>query len=204
MSKPVQYGEWYHIRNYYEKFGEFLDVYSTSRCSVDHMDVSTSAKKDRAGLGTGLWRLIPADDPAKGGIATTRASGDTVANGDTFYLQNFYGAQGYLDRVGSVTVVPIQTSRISMYPLLLSGTVPHNQQPSGELLYRPVAHFPKGRKQISRVNSTALTLIRAAPRGLWARLRINMTFPPGTPQLARKNRPRGPLIPMTTKLLWAL
>ncbi len=93
MVDVVRFGTWYHIHNHYcpdnAPGGLFLDVSGES--PPNYMDVSASVRKDRIGLGTGVWRLMPAM------AGSGRQVGDDVKPGDTCFLQNYFGAMGYLD-----------------------------------------------------------------------------------------------------------
>jgi hypothetical protein len=107
MSETLKYGKWYHVKNHYAPpdapNGLYLDTNGASNgCPNNYLDVSASKKKDRAGLGTGVWRIIPASitnpDPKP------RKAGDDVYAGDAFYLENLYGSAGYLDVCGACQV----------------------------------------------------------------------------------------------------
>jgi hypothetical protein len=109
MTESLKYGKWYHVKNHYTPpdapGGVYLDTNgSCNGCTTitNYADVSASKKKDRVGLGTGVWRIIPASvsNPDR----TPRKPGDEVHVGDTFYLQNLYGSAGYLDTCGDCQV----------------------------------------------------------------------------------------------------
>jgi hypothetical protein len=113
MGEVLKYGKWYHVKNHHtwgdNQNGTYLDVSGSGPASgQNYLDVSASLKKDRAGQGTGVWKIESAT-VAPG--EQLKKEGDDVMVGDTFYLRNNYGDRGYLDVIGACRGCPAEQGR---------------------------------------------------------------------------------------------
>ncbi len=87
-AQPLTYGSEVSIQNKYGNWGSFLDTNSTG-CEGNKYCVSASEAPDRAGVGTGIWRIVATDG---------KAEGSPVNYGDEIHIQNKYANWGsFLD-----------------------------------------------------------------------------------------------------------
>ncbi len=85
---PVRFGDIVHLRSEFAE-GSFLDVCGRAECAAStRFNVSTHVERDRAGSGTGAWRIVS---------AARAAEGTVVRAGDEVLLHNQYGTGSYLD-----------------------------------------------------------------------------------------------------------
>ena len=94
MSTIIVVGGLYHLKNLY---GEetYLDSCGTATCdATTRYNVLTSTLPDRAGSGTGIWKIISVNN---------KPDGTPVHVGDSIHLKNLYGEGTYLDSCGTAT-----------------------------------------------------------------------------------------------------
>lgn len=92
----LKYGGIYHIQNVYGT-GPYLDTCGGSNCDpTSAYSVSTSSSPDRAGVGTGMWKVLSAASPPL-------PDGQPVKFGDLIYVANQYTTETYLDTCGGST-----------------------------------------------------------------------------------------------------
>ena len=85
---PVRVGDIVHVRSELGE-GSYLDICGRAECAASTLfNVSTHLQRDRAGSGTGAWKIVS---------ATKAAEGTELRAGDELMLRNQYGTGSYLD-----------------------------------------------------------------------------------------------------------
>ena len=92
-AQPIRFGEIYHVQNQWTGGKSYLDTCGRADCTnTTQLQVVTDKLPDRAGKGTGIWKIES---------ATGEPDGSRVLFGDLVHLQNQWsGGPSYLDTCG--------------------------------------------------------------------------------------------------------
>jgi hypothetical protein len=94
----ILYGGRFYLKNSYGQ-GTYLDTCGGFKCEpTSRFNVVTSNARDRNDVGTGVWRVVTAQQPGPG-------DGEPVKIGDVIHLENLYGGGSWLDTCGGASAV---------------------------------------------------------------------------------------------------
>ena len=108
---PVHIGDLIHLENQWTGGKSFLDTCGLASCSpTTDLAVVTDPLPDRAGDGTGTWKIVSATG--------TLNDGDLVLLGDLIYLENQWtGGKSFLDTCGLASCSPTTDLAVVTDPL---------------------------------------------------------------------------------------